>query len=52
MAGQGPALTGLVLEVAAQTLAFKAKAVKAVLISKPVKVISNSSLAIRLIQSS
>ena len=42
-AGQDPALTGPALEVAAQTLDSKARAIKAVLISSPVKAISSSS---------
>ena len=52
MVGQDPALTGPILEVAAQILDFKAKAIKAVLISNPVKALNSNSPAIRVIQSS
>ena len=46
------ALMDLVLEVAAQALAFKAKVIKVVLINNLAKGINNSSLVIRVIQSS
>ena len=49
---QVPALTDLVLEVAVQTLAFRAMAIKVVLISNLAKGISSSSLVIGAIQSS
>ena len=49
MAGQDPALTGLALEVAAQTLVFRAKAIKAVLIMNLAKGISSSSMVIKAI---
>ena len=49
---QVPVLMDLALEVAAQALDFKAKAIKAVLINSIVKAISNNSLGIRVIQSS
>ena len=52
MAVQDPALTDLALVVAVQTLDFRAKAIKEVLISNLIKVINNSSLVIRVIQSS
>ena len=52
MAGQDPALTNLALEVAAQAPVFRAKAIRAVLISNLVKGISSSRPVIRLIQSS
>ena len=52
MAAQDPALTGLALVAAAQTLVSRAKAVKAVLTNNLVKGISSSSLVIRVIQSS
>ena len=52
MEAQDPALTNLDLEVAVQTLVFRAKVIKVVLISNLVKGISSSSLVIRVIQSS
>ena len=52
MAGQDPAHTDLALEVAAQTPVFRVKAIKAVLISNPVKALNSNSPAIRVIQSS
>ena len=52
MAVQDPALTGLVLVVAVQTLASKAKAISVVLISRMVKEINSSNLVIRVIRSS
>ena len=52
MAGQDPARTGPDLEVVAQTLVFRAKAIKAVLINNLIKGISSSRVDIRLIQSS
>ena len=52
MVGQDPALTGPALEVAAQTLDFKPRAIKVVLINNLANGISNSSLVIRAIQSS
>ena len=52
MAAQDPALTGLALELAAQTLVSRAKATKVVSISNLVKGISSSSVVIRVIQSS
>ena len=52
MAVQDPALIGLALAVAVQTLASKAKAIKVVLISSLVKGISSSNLVIRVIRSS
>ena len=51
MAAQDPALMVLVVEVAVQALVFRAKAIKAALISSLVKGISSSSLVIRTIQS-
>ena len=50
MVVQDPALTDLVLEVAVQALAFRAKAIKVVLISNLVRRISSSSLVIKAIQ--
>ena len=52
MASQDPALTGLAFEVAAQTLVFRSKAIKAISISNLIKVINSSSLVIKVIQSS
>ena len=51
-AGQAPALMGPDLEVAAQTLVFKAKEIKVVSINNLIKVIISSSPVIRVIQSS
>ena len=50
--GEDPDLTGLALEAAVQTLVFRAKAIKAVLINNLVKGISSSSLVIRVSRSS
>ena len=52
MAVQDPALTGLALAMAVQTLVSKAKAIKVVLISSMVKGISSSNLVIRVIENS
>ena len=52
MAVQVPALMDLVLEVAVQALAFKAKVIKVVSISNLVKEINSGSGAIRVIQCS
>ena len=52
LAGLDPALTGLALEVVAQILVFRVKAIKAVLINNLAKEINSSSRAIRAIQSS
>ena len=49
MVAQDPALTGLVLVVAVQTLVSRAKAIKVVLISSLVKGISSSNMVIRVI---
>ena len=47
MAAQDPALMGLALAVAAQTLVFRAKVIKVALISNLVKGINSSCLVIR-----
>ena len=52
MVVQDPALMGLALVVAAQTLVSRAKAIKVVSISSPDKGISNNSPVIRVIRSS
>ena len=52
MAGQDPALTGLVLEVAAQAPVFRDKVTKVVLINNLVKETNNRSPVIRVIRSS
>ena len=52
MPAQDPALIDMALEVAVQALVFRAKAIKAALISSLVKGISSSSLVIRVTQSS
>ena len=52
MAGQGPALTDLALEVAAQAPVFRDKVTRVVLISNLIKEISSSSPVIRAIRSS
>ena len=51
-AGQDSALTSPVLEVAAQILDIKARAIKGIIISSPVRVTSNNGQGIRVIQSS
>ena len=50
--GQDPDHKDTALAAVAQTPVFRAKAIKVVLISNPVKGISSSSLVIRVIQSS
>ena len=52
MVVQDPALTGLALAVAVQTLVSIAKAIKVVLISSLVKGIRSNNLVIRVIRSS
>ena len=52
MAVHDPALTGLALVVAGQTMVSRAKAIKVVLISSLDKGISSNNLVIRVIRSS